>query len=181
MYLEATETMFVGKPILDVFIRGLVLTALAMFWVVVLVRVNGLRSFSKMTNFDFIMTVAVGSLLAGASQSTNWGAFVQTVSAMAALFIVQYATARLRKVSRTFETLMQNKPVVIMRDGKILDEALAETRVAKSDLIAKLREANVLDFSKVRAVILETTGDISVLHGDECSESLLEGTRYIDR
>lgn len=171
--------MFTSEPTLDVLLRGLVLTAFAMIWVVTLVRVNGLRSFSKMTNFDFVMTVAVGSLLAGASQSTSWDSFLQTLTAMAALFVVQYATARLRKASDTFQRLMQNKPVVLMRDGRILERALAETRVAKSDLIAKLREANVLQLSKVRAVVLETTGDISVLHGDACAEELLHGTREI--
>jgi uncharacterized membrane protein YcaP (DUF421 family) len=173
--------MFTAEPMLDVLLRGLVLTALAMVWVVVLVRINGLRSFSKMTNFDFVMTVAVGSLLAGASQSTNWTAFVQTLSAMAALFLVQYLAARLRKASSTFASLMQNQPVVLMRDGRIIEEALAETRVAKDDLIAKLREANALDFSKVRAVILETTGDVSVLHGETCAEEVLQGTRRVDR
>ncbi len=172
--------MFVGDPRIDVGLRGLILTALAMGWVVALVRVNGLRSFSKMTNFDFVMTVAVGSLLAGASQSTSWAAFAQTIAAMAALFFVQYLTARLRKASDTFGSLMQNQPVVLMRDGKILDEALATTRVARDDLIAKLREANVLHFSEVRAVILETTGDVSVLHGETCEEDVLQGTRRVD-
>jgi uncharacterized membrane protein YcaP (DUF421 family) len=173
--------MFVLEPNLDIILRAIVLTVLAMCWVVALVRINGLRSFSKMTNFDFVMTIAIGSLLAGASQSSSWGAFMQAILSMAVLFIVQYTTARLRNASDTFEKLIQNKPVVLMRDGKILDEALAETRIAKSDLIAKLREANVLNFSEVRAVILETTGDISVLHGEKCSESLLQGTSYIDR
>jgi hypothetical protein len=32
----------------------------------------------------------------------------------------------------------------------------------------------------VRDVILETTGDISVLHGDACAEALLQGTQRID-
>lgn len=173
--------MFLEHPALDVFMRGLILTALAMVWVVILVRINGLRSFSKMTNFDFVMTVAVGSLLAGASQATNWNAFVQTLAAMAALFLVQYLTARIRKASDAFEALMQNQPVVLMRNGEIIDEVLAETRVARDDLIAKLREANVLDFSEVRAVILETTGDISVLHGDTCAEDLMQGTKRLDR
>ncbi|MGI9013769.1 MAG: DUF421 domain-containing protein [Phycisphaerales bacterium] len=172
--------MFVDQPTLDVILRGLILTALAMFWVVLLVRINGLRSFSKMTNFDFVMTVAVGSLLAGASQSTSWLGFLQTLAGMAALFLVQYLTARLRKASDTFHAVMQNQPVVLMRDGVILDQALTQTRVAKVDLIAKLREANALDFSKIRAVILETTGDISVLHGDTCDERLLQGTRRVD-
>lgn len=172
--------MIFGESGLDIILRGLLLTSATMFWVVLLVRVNGLRSFSKMTNFDFVMTVAVGSLLAGASQSTNWGAFSQTLTAMATLFIVQFAAARLRKASELFEKVTQNSPVLLMRNGRILDEALAETRVAKSDLIAKLREANVLDFDQVRAVVLETTGDISVLHGDKCAEDLLEGTRCIE-
>lgn len=171
--------MFTAEPTLDVFLRGLVLTSLGMVWVVMLVRINGLRSFSKMTNFDFVMTVAVGSLLAGVSQSTDWSAFAQTLTAMAALFLVQYASARLRKASSRFETLVQNSPVVLMRDGAIIREALSSTRVAEDDLIAKLREANVLDLSQVRAVILETTGDVSVLHGDMLAEDLLQGTRRL--
>lgn len=173
--------MFIANPTWDILIRGVVLTTLSMVWVVMLVRVNGLRSFSKMTNFDFVMTIAVGSLLAGASQSTTWSAFAQTLAAMTTLFLVQYLSARFRKASETFQTLVQNNPVVLMRDGVIIHEALAKTRVAKEDLIAKLREANVLDLSQVRAVILETTGDVSVLHGDVCSEVLLQGTKRVDQ
>lgn len=172
--------MFVDDPRFDVALRGFILTALTLGWVVALVRLNGLRSFSKMTNFDFVMTVAVGSLLAGASQSTDWAAFAQTITALAALFVVQYATARLRKASNAFESLIQNQPVVLMRDGKIIEEALTKTRVAKDDLIAKLREANVLDLAEVRAVILETTGDVSVLHGEQCAEDMMQGTRRVD-
>ncbi|WP_218355022.1 DUF421 domain-containing protein [Alteromonas lipotrueiana] len=173
--------MFVDVATLDMIVRGLLLTALAMCWVVILVRINGLRSFSKMTNFDFVMTIALGSLLAGASQSTSWSEFFQSAIAMAALFAVQFGAARLRRSSNTIESIMQNTPVILMRDGEILEDALRQTRVARSDLIAKLREANVLDFSQVRAVILETTGDISVLHGDKCSQEVLQGTTYIDR
>ncbi|WP_311199201.1 YetF domain-containing protein [Leisingera caerulea] len=62
-----------------------------------------------------------------------------------------------------------------MRDGVILEAALTATRVAESDLIAKLREANVKDLSQVSAVVLETTGDISVLHGDHLQDRLLSG------
>ncbi|MCU7555382.1 DUF421 domain-containing protein [Alteromonas sp. ASW11-19] len=171
--------MFVDSATLDLIIRSFLLAALAICWVVILVRINGLRSFSKMTNFDFVMTIAMGSLLAGASQSTSWSAFFQSGLAMATLFLVQYSTANIRQSSDRFESWMQNAPVILMRDGVILEAALKETRVAKSDLIAKLREANVLEFSKVRAVILETTGDISVLHGSDCNEELLQGTCHI--
>lgn len=169
--------MFSTDPTLDVILKGLFLTTAGMVWVVLLVRINGLRSFSKMTNFDFVMTVAVGSLLASASQTTNWASFSQAAIAMATLFLVQSVTAWLRRRSDKIEAIMQNTPVILMRNGQIIDSALADTRVARSDLLAKLREANVLDMQQVRAVVLETTGDISVLHGDHCAEEMLKGTK----
>lgn len=170
--------MFTSDPTLDLLLRGGLLTAAGMIWVVILVRLVGLRSFSKMTNFDFVMTVAVGSLLASAGQATAWKGFAQIMLSMAALFLVQIVTARLRKSSDAVEDIMQNDPILLMRDGEIIQSALTETRVAESDLIAKLREANAIDMSKVKAVVLETTGDISVLHGDDVMDDrLIENVR----
>lgn len=169
--------MFVEDQIMDLVLRAFCLSAAAMIWIVLLVRVNGLRSFSKMTNFDFVMTIAIGSLLAGAAQSAQWTAFLQTLLAMVTLFFVQWLTARLRKTSENFQELVQNSPVLLMKDGVFLHDALKSSRVAKEDLIAKLREANVLSFDQVRAAVLETTGDVSILHGSHLSEDLLSGVR----
>jgi len=159
----------------DIVARGIVLPAVALTWIISLVRLVGLRSFSKMTNFDFVTTVAQGSLLAGASQASSWSAFAQALIAMAALFAVQYALALARQSSNKFESTLQNRPVMLMENGEILEDALAECRVAKDDLFAKLREANVLRMADVRAAILETTGDVSVLHGDRISDDVLRG------
>ena len=133
-----------------------------------------------MTNFDFVMTVATGSLLAGAAQATEWSGFAQPIVAMAALFFVQLAVSRLRKASDPFEEAIQNDPVLLMRDGAFCETAMKEERVAKSDLVAKLREANVLELSQVRAVVLETTGDVSVLHGETLENVLIENVRSVD-
>ncbi|WP_425452381.1 DUF421 domain-containing protein [Roseovarius spongiae] len=167
--------MFFEKPLADAITTGAVLSAVAIFWVILLVRFVGLRSFSKMTNFDFVMTIAMGSLLAGASQSKEWTGFVQTLAAMASLFAVQYFVSRLRHWSPRLDEVVQNTPVLLMKDGVILHDALRSTRVAEEDLVAKLREANALDLSKVRAVVLETTGDISVLHGGSVDDLLFKG------
>jgi len=171
--------MFFDSLPLDIAARALALSSLALFWVILVVRVVGLRAFSKMTAFDFVVTVATGSLLAGAAQASDWGAFAQSTLGIATLLALQYAIARLRKTSDGIKAVLQNRPVLLMRNGEILQEALAATRVSEGDLIAKLREANVLDFEKVRAVVLETTGDISVLHGAHLQERLLDGLREI--
>lgn len=171
--------MFADPPFADALLRGALLSILALLWVVFLTRLVGLRSFSKMTTFDFVMTVAMGSLVASASQSTDWTRFGQALAAMAGLFAVQYAVARGRHLSNGFEDLVQNTPVILMRDGEICDAALEKTRVARSDLVAKLRQAGVADMEDVRLVVLETTGDISVLTGDAPEPRLLDNTRAI--
>lgn len=159
----------------DAVAKGFLLSALGLAWIILLVRIVGLRSFSKMTNFDFVMTIAMGSLLAGAAQTDKWVDLLQTLTAMAALFAVQFSVAYLRKRSDALDATLQNSPVLLMRDGEILHAALQRTRVTETDLIAKLREANALKLSSVKAVILETTGDVSVLHGDHVDQTLLRG------
>ena len=57
--------MFLDNTIIDLLLRGAVLAMFALFFVVFQIRIVGLRSLSKMTNFDFIMTIALGSLVAG--------------------------------------------------------------------------------------------------------------------
>ena len=88
--------MILDTPWPDIIARGVLLAIAAIIWVVVLIRLNGLRSLSKMTNFDFVMTIALGSLVAGAAQASDWKAFAQAMVAMAGLFVVQAASARLR-------------------------------------------------------------------------------------
>lgn len=130
-----------------------------------------------MTSFDFVMTIAMGSMVASASQSQEWPKFLQTIAAMAALFVMQFVAAKLRRASDTAGRIIQNEPIVLMRDGIVLDGALEKTRVSRDDLFAKLREANVLSLDEVRVVVLETTGDVSVMHGERMEQALLRGVR----
>lgn len=167
--------MFFDNTTLDIATRVVVLSAISMIWVIAVIRMIGLRTLSKMTNFDFVVTIASGSLLAGAVQATAWTGFAQALLAMAALFVIQFLLAKLRRTSDRFEDAIQNGPIFLMYDGEFIEEALEVSRVAKSDLLAKLREANALEMGKVRAVVLETTGDVSVLHGDRLDDRVVAG------
>jgi len=171
--------MFTDIAALDVLLRGILLAVVGLSWVVICVRVIGLRAFSKMTSFDFVTTVAIGSLLAGCVQATNWSALAQALIAIAALLGIQYVVSRTRKRRDDFEGVISNMPTLLMRDGKFHETALTRTRTARSDIIAKLREANVLHVNDIRAVVLESTGDISVLHGENLDDALLDGVRTV--
>jgi uncharacterized membrane protein YcaP (DUF421 family) len=130
--------------------------------VIVFTRIFGKRSFSKMSSFDFAMTVAVGSLIATTILSDS----VSVLEGIAGLFVVylyQLAAALMRKW-KPFRKVIDNEPLLLMDGPDILEDNLLKARVTEGDLRSKLREANVLDLSEVRAVVFETTGDIVVLH-----------------
>ncbi|MBI1403169.1 MAG: DUF421 domain-containing protein [Porphyrobacter sp.] len=164
----------------EILLRGTLLTAVVVLWILGIVRIIGLRSFSKMTAFDFVATIASGSLLANAATASEWAQFAQAMVAVAALFLVQVALAALRKASPRARKALGNTPILLMRDGRFLDEALAETRVSRADVLEKLRGQNIHRFDAVRAVVLETTGDITILHGGDPDADLLRGVRGVE-
>lgn len=152
--------------------------ALAVAAVILMTRLNGLRTFSKMSGFDFAITVAMGSVLASAVMATAAANFWTNVGALAALVAAQGVISRVRERVPAFKSTIDNAPLLLMENGRILEENLVKGQITRGDLIGKLREANALKLSEVRAVVLEDTGDVSVLHGgEEIDTALLEGVR----
>jgi uncharacterized membrane protein YcaP (DUF421 family) len=141
----------------------IILTAIGIYiCTIVYTRLAGKRSFSKMSSFDFAMTVAIGSILATTilSKSTS---LLQGAVGLASVYVLQLFVALLRR-NKQFQKLVDNKPVLLMDGQEILHENLKKSHVTLDDLKSKLREANVLELNQVRAVIFEATGDIAVLH-----------------
>ncbi|WP_034258142.1 DUF421 domain-containing protein [Altibacter lentus] len=142
---------------------AVIISSIAIYIAVILfTRLFGKRSFSKMSSFDFAMTVAIGSIIATTILSKSVS-LVEGVIGLLAVYVLQLSAALLRRW-KLFQKLIDNQPLLLMDGQQILDKNLQKARVTEGDLRSKLREANVLDLNEVRAVVFETTGDIVVLH-----------------
>lgn len=145
---------------------AIVLTAIGIYIAtIVFTRLSGKRSFSKMSSFDFAMTVAIGSLIATTVLSKSVS-LLQGVVGLAAVYLLQILLAILRRFD-VVEKMVDNEPLLLMEGKNILHANLKKAKVTEADLRSKLREANVLELSQVRAVIFECTGDIAVLHSKD--------------
>jgi uncharacterized membrane protein YcaP (DUF421 family) len=123
-------------------------------------RIAGLRSFSKMSSFDFAITVAFGSIIASTILAKD-PPLLQAITGLGILFAIQIIVATLRGRSAMVTKLVENDPILLMKGTTILDKNLKKAKVTHDDLRAKLREANVTQLSQIQAVIMEATGDIS--------------------
>lgn len=139
-------------------------TLLMYFLVILYTRLVGLRSFAKLSGFEFASTLATGSILASTAVSESV-TLPMGAAAVGVLYLTDLTIGNLRRNAGF--GVFDNEPLLLVIDQTIIGPAMERANMTEDDLRAKLREANVLDPSTVRGVIMETTGDVSVLHGDE--------------
>lgn len=143
-------------------VRVLVVGTLAYIALVVLLRLTGKRTLSKMNAFDFVVTVALGSTLATVLLSESV-ALAEGVVAFALLIVLQMAVAWGSARSRRFRHMVKAEPRLLLHRGEMLHKALLDERVAPEEVLAAIRAGGQAEVADVTAVILETDGSFSVI------------------
>jgi len=133
---------------------------------IIITRIFGLRTFAKMSSFDFASTIAVGSILASIIINKDQN-ILKGVLALISIIAFQTIFSFIVRKSSWLKKLFTNKPQMLMKDGEIIYDNLKSCNIGLSDLMGKLREANVHKLSEFQVVIFESTGDISVLHSSD--------------
>ena len=141
----------------------ILLTSIGIYVAVILyTRIAGKRSFSKMSSFDFAMTVAVGSMIATTILSKSVS-LLEGAIGLIMVYALQLVAAYFRRY-KWFRELIDNQPTLLMDGETMLHNNMKAVRVTEGDIRSKLRESNVVRLSEVKAVIFETTGNLVVLH-----------------
>lgn len=145
-------------------LAGLAATsALVIYAVTVLLsRFGGARTLASVSAFDFIANVAVGAMVGSVIVSPNVG-LVSGVVGVGSVFAMQLMVGVLRR-RRALQAVIDTKPMLLMRRGRVLENSLSATRLTENDLHSAMRAANVHRYDDVDAIVLEKTGSMSVLH-----------------
>ena len=129
-------------------------------------RLMGLRSFSKLSSHDFAMTVGIGSILASTVLSDS-PSLLQGLFAVAMLFVIQGVISIIRRKVKPLKALIDNQAIILMAHGEYFWDNLKEANLSISDVQEVLRKNGLKSKSEVFAVIMETTGDMSVIKNDD--------------
>lgn len=130
--------------------------------VILYTRLFGKRSFSKLSSFDFAMTVAVGSMIATTVLSDSVS-LADGAIGLLMVYLLQLIAAFFRRY-KWFRQLIDNQPTLLMDGKNLLRDNMKSVRVTEGDIRSKLRESNVTELSEIKAIVFETTGDIVVIH-----------------
>ncbi|MCA1798873.1 MAG: DUF421 domain-containing protein [Xanthomonadaceae bacterium] len=160
--------------------RTLVVGVLAYVSLVLILRISGRRTLSKMNAFDFVVTVALGSTLATILLNREV-ALAEGVLAFAVLVSLQYLITWGSVRARWLRRLVTGEPVLLLYRGEYLQGALRRARVTEDEVRTALRSEGLGDAAQVGAVVLETDGSFSVVRDVDESASALSGLKVPNR
>lgn len=128
---------------------------------VLVIRIMGKRQIGEMEPTEFVVTMLVANLASIPMQDGAiplFSGLVPILTVLGVELVLSWLTMR----SVPFRRLLCGKPVILIENGKILQDNLRSTRVTLDELTGHLREKDVLDVSLVQFAILETDGKLSV-------------------
>ncbi len=125
------------------------------------VRLMGKRQIGEMEPAEFVVTMLVANLAAIPMQDGAIPLYSGLVPILTVLGMELVLSGVILRSVR-LRQLLCGKPVILIDNGKILQENLKSARINLDELTGQLRAKDVLDIRTVQFAILETSGDLSV-------------------
>lgn len=143
---------------MDIVVRATVMFAILYG----LLRLLGKRELAEMTPFELVLLVVLGDLI---QQGVTHNDFSLTGAALAIGTFAFWALALnwLTFRSRRLEKLLDGEPTILVRDGALLEQAMARNRLTRSELESEMRLAGIAHVADVAWGVLETNGKISFI------------------
>ena len=142
--------------------RVVVVGVLAYIALIILLRMSGKRTLTKMNAFDLVITFALGSTLATILLSKDV-TLIEGVTAFIVLISLQYGLSYCSVRSKKFRSLIKSQPTLLFYHGETLEHAMKEQRISPDEISAALRAHGIAHLQDVEAVVLETDGSFSVI------------------
>ena len=151
---------------INIIIKTIVIGILSYISLIVLLRISGKRTLSKMNAFDLIVTVAIGSILATIIMSKDV-TIAQGIAALSTLIIMQFLMTKISYHNQFFSRLIKSNPTLLFYEGEYLYDAMKRERILKVEIKQAVRAQGIHNLKNVQVVILETDGSFSVISNDK--------------
>ncbi|GAA0359909.1 DUF421 domain-containing protein [Bacillus horti] len=137
-------------------------TVLLFFLVIIAFPLFGRKSISSMTMLDFILVFVSGSMIAlialNVIENLAFG-LIALLLWTGGILALQYAIQK----SKWAHQHIAGKEIVVIKNGKILEENLHVAKMTGEELLSQLRRKDIFSMADVEFAVLEANGDITTL------------------
>lgn len=143
-----------------------VVTAAGIYATIILLsRVFGQRQFATSSTYDLAFIFAMGSLVGRVILVRT--SLLAAVLGLFTMFSLHAMTGWLHQNVRVLHLAIQNRPILVVADGDVLEDNRRRAHLSHFELYQQLRLHGLGSLEKVRAVILERNGDLSIITADQ--------------
>ncbi len=122
----------------------------------------GKRQVSDMQTSELVITLIISDIAAIPMQGVEQPLLSGLLPIMV-LVALEITLSILMLKSSKFRNIICGNPIVIIKEGKILEKELKKLRISYEDLYSLLRQQEVFDVKQIKYGIVETNGSISLL------------------
>jgi uncharacterized membrane protein YcaP (DUF421 family) len=148
----------IAVPWWELVVRSVVIYA----FLIVLLRLTGKRQVGQLAPFDLVLLLVLSNSVQNsinAGDNSLVGGFISASTLVGLNFLVGLATYRSKKI----EVIIEGHPLVLIHNGKLIEEVMARAQLTHQELHAALRRAGCASVEEVHSAILENNGTISVV------------------
>jgi uncharacterized membrane protein YcaP (DUF421 family) len=146
--------------------RARIVTQSAAIYLLLLLifRVAGRRTLAETSSFDLVLLLIIGETTQQAMIGNDDNTVLSAAVAILTLVSLDMTISYLKLAFPAFDTLLEGKPVLLIRDGKLQHAALRANSLDVEDLKEAARLSHGLeDMADVRQATLERDGKISIM------------------
>ncbi|HYE17276.1 MAG TPA: YetF domain-containing protein [Tepidisphaeraceae bacterium] len=133
----------------------------------ILFRIMGKRSLASITTFDFVVLLIISETTQQAMIGNDFSV-TNALIAILTLLVLDLGLSFLKAKSPLIDRWMDSVPVIIVEDGKTLDDRMGRARVDRDDILMAARMSHGLErIDQIKFAVLERSGEISIIPEDE--------------
>lgn len=147
---------------MEIALYSILRTIIVYILLLLLTRMMGRMVISQITFFHFIIAIVLGSVarvFVVDSAAPKYSSFVSLITFTILTILINYMDIK----SVSLRNLINDEPIVVVKNGKIVDKNLRKVPLTINDLLMLLREKNVFNISEVEIALCEYDGKLSVL------------------
>lgn len=135
-------------------------------FVIIAVRVMGKRQLGELSNHEFVITILI-SAVATVPLEENSIPLTNSLLPILIFISLEIIESAISMKSQRFSQLLEGKPIIIIKNGRLQQKEMKRLRFSTSDIIDTLRNQGIFDISEVKTAIVEANGKLSVMKKDE--------------
>ena len=141
----------------------IVLTAVTVYVLIVIItKVSGKRSTSQLNNFDWIVTVMIGSLGASTILLKDIP-LIEGISSILVLYVMQFLVTKYASISPQFSSFILSEPRIVFYQGQFLPDAMRAERLTRQEIECAMRSEGVNSFDDVEAIVFESDAQLTII------------------